>query len=407
MTIVAVALAAALAAAGGDPPAAAPAPAAQPSPEAAEAIRKAMERELAALPPRPFRTPGGIEGAVEAAAPPEVKVQEEVEEITIPLGTEQPVTCSAVAKRLDAAAAIWRMAESAKENVKLVLAQPTEVVAVEGSPLVLAAVVYQAPSEKGPMVGLLKLGVYVHDAHSLLCVHDEPGYSKSFARVVKGLAASLKGGGEDPRAGARFVQLSVMRIGALAIGYAEQVVWDRKGGGRLTSQYGAQLLPRGPANLVAVDSYSGEEVDAKDLLEKGTYAHVTNGEVDARMELTRRKDGKTFAYDGEKDGKPLAGKFKTSAGLSTDLWFARRFARSAPPPKGAVRHEAYSYEANPVAALPIVYRLDAAGPRRARMEIGPIQLSGDLDDHGLFRSAEMPVGPTKLVVERLSSRGAP
>jgi hypothetical protein len=72
-----------------------------------------------------------------------------------------------------------------------------------------------------------------------------------------------------------------------------------------------------------------------------------------------------------------------------------------------VRHEAYSYEANPVAALPIVYRPDAAGPRRARMELGPIQLSGELDDHGLFASAEIPVGPTKLVLERLSSRGAP
>ena len=330
-----------------------------------------------------------------------------MEELTIPLGTGQPLTCTAVPKRLDAAAAIWRMADSAKQSVTLTLARPMSVEAVDGSALVLAVAVYQAPSEKGPMVGLLKLAVFAHDAHSLLCVHDEPGYGKTFERIVKGLAASLKGGGEDTRAGARFAELSVMRIGEQVVGYSEHVVWDRKGGGRVAGQYGAQLLPRGPADLVAVDTYSEEEIDAKDLLVKGTYAHVTNGEVDTRMALARGKDGKTFQYEGEKDGKPLAGAFKTKAGLSTDLWFARRFARAAPAPKGDVRHEAYSYEANPVAALPILYRLDPAGSRRARMEVGPIQLSGGLDANGLFESAELPIGPTKLVLERLFTRGAP
>lgn len=405
MTVFALALAAALAAADGEKPAAAPAT--PPSAEVQEAIRKAMERELPPLQARPFRTPAGIEGAVEAAADPQVTAKEGVETIVISLGTEQPLTCTAVTKRLDAAAAVWRMVESAKANVTPMLVRPMDVAAIGGSPLVLALVVYQAQTAKGPMAGQLKLGVYVHDGHSLLCVHDEPGYGNTFERVVKGLAASLKGGGEDPRARARFAELSVVRVGGMAVGYAEHVLWDRKGGGKTSAQYGANLLPRGPADLFAADSYSEEELDAKDLLEQGTYVHVTNADVDARIGLVREKDGKTFRYQGEKDGKPLEGKFKTRAGLSTDLWFARRFARSAPAPKAEVRHEAYSYEANPVAALPIVYRADASAPRRAQLELGPIQLAGDLDEHGFFRTAEIPLGPTKLVIERVSSRGAP
>jgi hypothetical protein len=256
------------------------------------------------------------------------------------------------------------------------------------------------------MAGQLKIAVYAHDAHSFLCLHDEAGYAKSFARIVKGLASSLQGG-EDGRAAARFAEIAVMRIGPMVTGYTEHVIWDRKGGGRVAATYGAQLLPRGPADLVAIDSYSEEEMDGKDLLAAASYAHVTNGEADARIQLTRAKDGKTYRYEGEKDGKPLKGSFRTKAGLSTDLWFARRFAESAPPQKGDLRHEAYSYEANPVAALPAICRKDPSGPRRASIEIGPVRVTGDLDAHGLFATGEVPIGPTKLLIERAWSRGAP
>jgi hypothetical protein len=41
------------------------------------------------------------------------------------------------------------------------------------------------------------------------------------------------------------------------------------------------------------------------------------------------------------------------------------------------------------------------------MEMGPIRITGNLDDHGLFTMGELPIGPTKLVVERVWSRGSP
>jgi hypothetical protein len=198
-----------------------------------------------------------------------------------------------------------------------------------------------------------------------------------------------------------------MRIGPLTVGYTEHVLSDRAGGGRTSTNHGAQLLPRGGGDLVAIDTASVEEIDAKDLLETGTYAHSTNGDVDTKMRVTRGKDGRTFAYAGEKEGKALEGSFVTKAGLSTDLWFARRFAASAPAPKREVRHEAYSCEANPVAPLPIVYRKSPGGERRAEMELGSIRVTGELDAHGLFAVGEIPVGPTKFVIERVWSRGTP
>jgi hypothetical protein len=401
------------------PSSAAPAPGSSPA-DGATALQRALARELPPLAVQPFRTRAGFEGSVEAISPPEVKAEEGAEELTIALGTEQALTCTLFSKRVDAGATVWRLAESVRKSLKLLLARPVEVLAVEGSPLVLAEIGYQSDGEKGPvppgeergsaagtgLVGQLKVAVYAHDAHSFLCLHDEPGYARTFARVVKGLASSLRGG-EDARVGARFAEIAVMRIGPLPTGYTEHVVWDRRGGGRVAASYTAQLLPRGPADLVAVDSYSEEESDASDLLSAASYAHLTNGDADARIQLTRAKDGRTFRYEGEKDGKALRGSFRTKAGLSTDLWFARRLAASAKPPKGELRHEAYSYEANPVGALPAVCRRDPAGGRRASMDVGAIRLSGELDANGLFATGEVPVGPTKLVIERTWSRGAP
>ena len=416
MTVLVAVLAAALAApaaptdaASTGAPAKAPAQAAAAAipAEGPDAVRALFQRELPALAKRRFETPLGISGQVEAAAAPSVQATANASVLTISLGTGQPITCSLFPTRIGVGETLWRIVEAAQKNVKVVAALPAEVVAVNGSALVLAEVVYQVESEKGMLTGQMKLAALAHPSHSLLCVHDEPGYAATFTRTVKGLAASLAGGPPDPRAEAVFAELAVMRIGNLPVGYSERTVGRRKEGGLHSEEYGTQLLPRGPADLVTLDSASVEESDRGDLLARGLYAHVTNAEIDGRMVLVREADGKTYRYDGEKDGKALQGTFTTKAGLSTDLWFARRFAASAPAPKGDVRHEHYSFTGNPVAATPVIQRREASAPRRASLELGPLQVTGELDEHGIFEKAEMPIGPTKLVIERVWSRGAP
>ena len=185
------------------------------------------------------------------------------------------------------------------------------------------------------------------------------------------------------------------------------MLWKGEAGGRVAESWGAQLLPRGDVDLVAMDSTSRETIDAEGLLAGGTYGHSTNGELDTRVEVTRQPDGKTYRYEGEKDGKALQGHFLTRAGLATDLWFARRLAQGAPAAPGELRHEGYSCESNPVAPTPVVYRRDPATPRRATLELGAMRVTGELDEHGMMRDGEMPIGPTRLVMERASARGAP
>lgn len=397
-------------------PAAPAAPAAAANAGASDELRKLAARELPARPAQPFTTPAGIAGQVEAAAAPQVGHEGDLEVVTIPLGTAEPIVCSIHPTQLDAAATIWRMAELAKQNVKLVSAAPVDVLEVKGSALAIAQLVYQVDRGGGPLVGAMKLAVYAHRTTSLLCRHDELGYGDTFTRVVKGLAGSLSGGKPDPRAAAIFVDLSVWRVGPLVVGFSERAIWQTETGGRRVEQTTAMLLPRGPADLIAADTSSREVLDRKDLVVEGVYVQGANGELDTIMRIGRAADAVTYAYEGKKDGKELKGSFKTQAGLSSELWFARRLARAAAMkvPKGKPRerlgplvHQTYAVEANPVAPQPITVRMDPATPGRATMELGSVKTTGDLDASGLFSSTELPVGPATLAAKRVFSRGAP
>jgi hypothetical protein len=383
-----------------------PGPGADPA--AAAALRKLFERELEPLKEIAFRTPKGFRGKVEAKTAPEVRSTDEGELLSISLGTEQPVTCTILPERIDAGGTTLQLLGRVAKSLEIVQARPSDVRAVGASAILFAEVIYRMKSEKGPLVGAFEIAVQPHETHSLICVHDEPGYAETFRRVVTGLAGSLASDEKDPRATSRFAEIVALRIGPMPIGFSERVIWPRPDGGRTTRTWGAQILPRTPSELAVADTFEQEDSDAQGLLIEATHVHVENGEVESRFHLTRGEDGKTYRYSGEKSGKKLEGTFPSKAGLATELWFARRFdAKSGYGPKAEVRHEAWSSSSNPVAATPVAYRREGPGARRAHMSMGSLSVSGELDENGLFGKAEMPVGPAVLASDRLWTRGAP
>jgi hypothetical protein len=373
-----------------------------------EELKKAFARELPPLEVVRFETPGGLKGAVEAKGAPAVQGGADAEIVTIDLGTAQPVRCTIVRSRVDVAAFVQRYVNGVKDRVSIVAIRPVAVAVAARSPLLFAEIVYSADSPEGKRLGHAQLGIHAHDARSVICEQDEPGYEKTFQRVVTGLASRLEGGGEDARAGARYREIVVTRVGEMPVGFTEHVVWDRKGGGRVAKVWTSQLLPRSPTEIVAKDGYSEELYDAKDLLELGSYANAEGGEIAARMKVTRGKDGVSYAYDGEQQGKKLAGTFKSRAGLATDLWFARRFDKARGyGPKGEVRAQGYDLEANPAGPLEISYRKDPKRARGVALSVGPIQFTGVLDDAGIVTDSEVPVGPATLIVHRVFVQGTP
>lgn len=373
-----------------------------------EELKKAFARELPPLEVVRFETPSGLKGAVEAKGAPAVQGGADAETVTIDLGTAQPLRCTIVRSRVDVAAFVQRYVNGVKDRVSILAIRPVAVAVAAQSPLLFAEIVYSADSPKGKQLGHAQLGVHAHDARSVICEQDEPGYEKTFQRVVTGLASKLEGGGEDARAGARYREIDVTRVGEMPVGFTEHVVWDRKGGGRVAKVWTSQLLPRSPTEIVAKDGYAEELYDAKDLLDLGSYASAEGGEISARMKVRRGKDGVSYGYDGEQQGKKLAGSFKTRAGLATDLWFARRFDKARGyGPKGEVRAQGYDLEANPAGPLEISYRKDPKRARGVAVSVGPIQLTGVVDDDGIVSESVVPVGPATLIVHREYVQGTP
>ena len=392
-------------------PASAPAPDAKAPARAssarpfAEMLKQELEQPLRKW---SFTTPSGVKGEVEGVAAPEIEKDENGEWVNIALGTEEPVRCQVQPDRMDAAGTVFGVATSIREKFELLQVRLLEGAEVAGSPMLLAEMMYAVESPQGKTVGQLEIAILADHAHSLYCFHDEPGYSRTFARVAKALAASLQGTGEDDRTSARHREIQVARIGDLTVGVQEKVIWDRQGGGRVVEAYTAMLLPRSRNEFVAMDSFSSEASDASGMLVGQREVHAQNGEIDHVMDLEAQEGGRTFAYEGTKDGKPLKGTFQSEKGIAAEAWFSRQYdAKHDYGPAGEVRHFTYSARANPTAPVEMVVRKDTSRPKGVKASLGPLTITADLDEHGMFARSEMPMGPATLVSERVWSWGTP
>ncbi len=377
----------------------------EPAPVTPE-LKALFEREQEPLPRIALATPGGITGEVEATAPVEVMAAEGgAERLTVKLGAEQPIVCTLSRGRVDAAASLGGMIRSVGKSLQIASVRPVEVSADGGVVVVFAELLYRQDTEKGARAGQLKMAVHPHGAHSLLCFHDEPGYSTTFRRVVKGLAASLRGGGADDAAQARFAEVLLAELGGLQVGYVERQIWEREGGGRVAITREAMLLPRSDKALLGVDEYTREESDASGLLTAVQAAHALDGQLDLDVQLSPGDAPRTFAYEGRRAGKAIEGTFRAREGLASELWFARRLAGKRPAAR--LVHETYSAGADPAAPTRLRYARDAKAPGRAALTVGPMTVRGELDEFGLMKALEIPLGAGVLAMKRVWSRGAP
>lgn len=391
-------------------------------PPAGDEIQKAFARELDPRPLREFTTPAGVQGKAEAVGPVHTEAGQEDrgEQLVIALGSEEPIHCTVSESRVDPAASTAGLVAEVGKKLEIVSARPVEVATDGGLAILFTEVHYRQTTDKGALAGQLKIAVHPHGTHSLVCFHDEPGYSATFRRVVKGLAASLRSEREDDRASARFSELLVTEVAGLPVGYVERSIWEKEGGARFSLTYEAMILPRSPRDLMAIDQFTAEGSDAAGLLTSARAVHAVNGELDLDVELTPGDAPGTFAFKGTKAGKELAGTFTAREGLASELWFAQRLVAgpgaSAPPrgkgkvkarPSSELAHATYAPSADPAGPTRVTYVRDPRVPGRVTLTLGPSRVKGELDDAGLMKQAELPVGPAVLTMKRVWSRGAP
>lgn len=368
-------------------------------------VRSLLDRELQPLAKKDWAVADRVGGKVEAAAAPTVTPGEEMDEVSIPIGTGIAISCTVARERMDAGAWLSGVLKEVSKNVTIAAVRPVDVTVVSGSPLLFVDALYLLDTKEGKQLGMLKLAVHAHDTHMFLCLHDEGGYRKTFRRIASGFAEAMQGG-EDEREGARYAEVAALRIGNMPVGFAESVHWDRKGGGTVARHTTTMVVPRTATELSSIDSFQEEEADARDLIVGGIYVESTNGELSQKIELARKPDGKGFTVTGTKAGKALKGAFAPKDGLASDLWFARRFAAKAKPVE-QVRHDAYSPSHDPTKATPMSAKRVKGEARKIEVTSGELTYAAELDDEGQQVKAELPLGPIRMAVERVWLRGTP
>jgi hypothetical protein len=386
----------------------APAAPSEPAPASGTLDLKALSaRELAPLSKQPVSAPdGSFKGEVEAAGAPLLQKGEGLFVLSVPLGTGSPLTCFVYSQPVDAGGAIYRLVEMAGQRTELQRVRTTDIRLIGESPAVYAEAQYLVDMPRGKAAGLAKMMVYVHDPVSLVCTHDEPGYSESFARVTSGLAGSLERSGGTPPA-SRYFEFNVIRVQGHPVGFEKRVMRDAAGGGRLTEVESSLFFPRSPQQLMVQDTVSSELSDKDGKLVARDYARASNGEPDIQMALKQVR-GREYHYEGTHLGKELNGTFTAPADLATEPGTARLVReRFLPGQEKELTLHFYMPSANPVAPVQQVLRKGAAGSRELTVELGPLKGTLTLDAQGMTEKVVTPMGGTEMVRERVSVRGTP
>lgn len=392
-------------------PAEASGSAAAPARAGTEDVKALAARELPPLTRQQVSAPdGSFTAEVEAAAEPTFQEQEGVLVLSVPLGTRSPLTCFVYAEPLDAGGALYRLIQMAGRHTALQLVRTTDVRLIGDSPAVYAEAHYRVDTPRGPAAGLAKMMVHANDQVPLVCMHDEPGYSETFARITGELAASIKSAAEPPRP-ARYASFDVLRVQGHPVGFERRLMHEAPGGTRLTEVETSLFFPRSPRELLVQDTVSTELADKDGRLVARDYARATNGELDIQMSLEQVR-GREYHYEGKHNGKDVSGTFTAPEDLLAEPGAARVVREQLlPGKKKELTIQIYSPSANPTGSIAQVLRKED-GERELSAEMGPLKVRLSVDALGLARKAVVPLGDKgedkgELVQERVSVSGTP
>jgi hypothetical protein len=383
-------------------------PGPSPAPDKGAEIASLFEREIGPLPQTALVSSNGkTKASVEAKGPPTVKAQGAEDKVEIAFGATQPIACELTQSRIDGASSVANFVARIKASLEIKPMKPIDVEMAGENPVLFSEYAYFMPGEGGKKnVGHVKLAVVINPRHSVLCTHDEPGYGRTFRRIVNGLAGSMVTSGEgDLRSDAKFAEVQIVKAGDQPVGYAEMQVWDAEGGGFIMRNYHSVVFPRGE-DLYASDQVRQGRTDAAGMLENETFVSVVNGEIATKVTVERQGATNKYKYEGTQSGKPITGEFATANGLASEVLQAALVRDLVGKKTAQVEVDEYVASANPVGPVHTVYRKESPDSATISATSKTLKYSFVPDATGWPRHAEIPMGPINLTFDRAWTHGS-
>lgn len=373
--------------------------------DASAAVRALLAREVEAIPVREFKTgDDSVSGAMESSTDPVVTVQEGYIQVNGgPLGGG-PVQCFIYPESKDPGALIQIMVEATlTANKAIVRHQWVHVRAGQSSgwPYVLAQAHYLVDTPEGAKLGDYKIAASSKSETTVVCLHDVPGYLNSFERVFAGFTGSLDTASN--RADVVPLRSSITRtgIGNRIAGIARHERFEAEGGGEVLIS-STVSLSIGPDGSLKSDD-SAESVTVRDgIVQSGTYALATRGELDYELELTRTKTG--YHVVGTVQGKQITAEIPMKDGIADSDTQDAQACQIMAGKVESVSAPSYEPSMNPVGITTLEVTRSKREGYHLAADIGGLQMHMEVDaDCDMIRGIA-DLGPVTMTVQRLWKR---
>jgi hypothetical protein len=371
-----------------------------------KASAEAEKREINELEKQPMAF-DVLTGEVEASDTVQLENFEDSLHVTIPIGTGSPVDCLVYKDDVNAAATLQVLSGDLAKVADIRGYKTIEVSRVGEHVAVFVDIQYVLKEDAEKHVSTMKTMFFEHPVTPMLCMHNEAGYVKSFARIATGFASSLKVDDVEEDA-PKLVEIYVDKINGQPAGFSRREIQLGEKGNLISSVQSAMFIP-GPEQKVEMQDTTQIEIwDSKGRLLEAAYAEAREGDLKLGV-IVKKAGPQAYKYEGTKDDRDFSGKFKTKdkRGLASGKMLSTAIAGELLAGKSAeARFEEYRPAVNVEAPVEVVYTPESTEQRRLKIKVGETAIAATADEKGLVEKIDVPVGSVTATRERIFVRGS-
>jgi hypothetical protein len=352
------------------------------------------------------RVPGKVKGAVD-------KVEDSYS-IEIDFGGESGAYCELVPDGFDMADMIRRTLEMTMQQVaenqgKLEsrVLEYTDAGAIGNLPYLKTRWLYRVNDGKEVRLGQFKQFATLKRGHGLYCAHLDIGYVKSFDAVTRSLAETLETGTDTPTP--YYQEIAVAMLGGTKSGIAMMTLEKDADGDTKTEEIIAMMVPAAGGVLHTQDAVHKEWTRPDATMINAAHFIAENGELNVSLALKMVED--SWVIEGELQGKEL--NLKLAPDSKPGTWLAQalgiRKLLAGGNPVGREYSLPMWLAADPARltdARTTLLAKSGANDFSARATAGVIEAALILDKNGSVSSANVQVGPQKVIFERVFVSGS-
>jgi hypothetical protein len=353
------------------------------------------------------QVPAKLEGSIEKS--------EDSYSLSFASGGKAPVNCEVIPGGIDLAGYLranrdylFAAIEESQGKVESRAVTAYDAGAYGDSPYLQLTWLYRVRTDKGAMLGEVKQIAFEEAGHGVYCFHNDLGYTKTFANIVKGFADTLEI--TEKRSKPYYHEIATMRINDTRIGVLVVKLEKDNEGYTKAEQIGAMFSPEEGGDISSHDSFEREWVDKDNSLINAYQISVANGEVESDLSLIYQDDN-GWMLDGTLQGKKVSQKLEPQEDPGTWLRQAVELRKvlSAAEPVGAEHSLNLWLDIDPstlTASKTRILKRKSAREFEAVNTIGPMEANIVIEtDTGMMNYAEVRMGPQVIVVERVFIEG--